>query len=149
MTALVIHLDVEQAPRAVVVGAETFADYCRLELWLDRPSVIRDGLEALLGDEWRSAFTLEEHIGLTLVPAGSLYAGKSLAQVNALGEEGERWFVTMLARLGQDDWLRPAIEQYVRERRQDIWLRYVGWLRKRVESETYDRDDRPEREMRR
>lgn len=60
---------------------------------------------------------------------GGAYKDMSLAEVAALGSVGERWFVSMLARLSDDDWMRPPIEEFVRDRLPHLWNRYGVWLR--------------------
>jgi len=40
------------------------------------------------------------------------------------------------ARLGEDDWMRPPIEEFVRDELPHLWERYCAWLKTRTAATT-------------
>lgn len=123
--AVVIRLELEAAPR-VYVEAASRGERHRLLDWINSNSDLRAIVRA--ADDLR---VIDEDfgypdVGEVRIPGG-LHKGRSLAEVAALGLEGEFWFKAMLARLHADDWMRPAIEQFVRERMPGVWMRYDAW----------------------
>jgi hypothetical protein len=131
--ALVIRLEVEGAP-SVVVDARNKGERRRVFDWINsKPELLEfvhaaDALSTV--DDFGYPDASEHRI------PGGAYKNMSLAEVAALGAEGERWFVSMLARLEADDWMRPVVEEFVREQLPHMWERYRAWLKTRTAAAT-------------
>lgn len=127
--ALIVRLSLESTTPEIYADACNKDERSRLRHWINVQPELREIVR--MAEALRDADNFEPDPGEHLVPGGE-HQGESLRDVAALGVEGERWFVGMLARLSEDDWMRGPIEEFVREQLPDLWTRYTRWLRTKV-----------------